>query len=69
MRIAIVTCRHKGIVIAKYKFPFPETLDDSRVARPETQGLIDLAKAKLLSDRLTTPAQWAEIEFAVGYES
>jgi hypothetical protein len=68
MNTATVTCRHKGIVIAKYKFPFPETLDDSRVARPETQGLIDMAKAKLVSDRLATPTQWAEIEFAVGYE-
>ena len=67
MHTATVICSRNGRVVATYHFPYPEALDDSRVARPDRQGLVDDAKLNLHQERLATPLEWNDIKFEVTY--
>jgi hypothetical protein len=69
MPTAIVTCSRNGVVIKEYHFLVPETLDDSRMAGPNNQELIDQVKSQLTTDGLSDPTQWGHIKFTVSYAS
>ena len=69
MHTATVICIENGNVIKTYKFPYPETQDESRVARPSKAQLESQARDKLFADGLTTPTTWNDIKFSVTYSS